>query len=351
MKKNNNKCFAIRKDNIRCIISKTYEINYKNDKVYLCGIHLNVFKRNNLRLFDEPNKNTQKGNILNLPIEILEIIFSNIKIKNLFYLKLICKRWSIIIEEYIRNSFLCTLILDKILKIRFSKYYDHNLYYENSNIKYITFFIDQYKISSKYKIQNLEVTCFYLSDNLINIIQYAYYNFDIKNIYLNFLNTNKRLFTDILITILNNTKNSIEIHTYEEIKLEKKINVKNYQLKRLLIYNNDIYKNINIYFPNLNILALFPQLIYMVKNYYFKKIKILEVVDNFDKYKVNGINEDLFNSITYFLENNNIKLIKWNIVIEKYIAKLNKLPNIYYILISKKYNKKYLKKYKNVKFT
>jgi hypothetical protein len=62
---------------------------------------------------------------------------------------------------------------------------------------------------------------------------------------------------------------------------------------------------------------------------------MLEIVDNFDKYRVNGINEHLFNSTIYFLKSNNIKILKWNIIVEKYIAKLNKVSNIKSILISK----------------
>jgi hypothetical protein len=90
---------------------------------------------------------------------------------------------------------------------------------------------------------------------------------------------------------------------------------------------------------------------YDIRKYIFKKIRVLDIVDNFDKYRINGINEDLFNSIICFLKNNNIRLIKWNIIIEKYITKLNKVSNIKTILISNKYNNiKYLKKYKNIKF-
>lgn len=242
-------------------------------------------------------------------MEILENIISNIKIKELFCLRLICKKWNNIIEVYIINNFICTLILDKDIKIRFTKYYNVDFFYEDNEIKYITFNIEQNTISKKYKIQNMEITCSYLSENVINIIQYIYCNFDIKHMYLNFLNTNKKVFTDILINILNNTKNSVEIHTYEEINLEKEINVKNHQLKRLLIYNKDIYKHINIYFPKLEILALYPQLIYNIENINFKTIKMLEIVDNFDKYRVNGINEHLFNSTIYFLKSNNIKIL------------------------------------------
>lgn len=145
-------------------------------------------------------------------------------------------------------------------------------------------------------------------------------------------------------------KNSIEIHTCEELILPGKINVKNPHLKRMLIYNNDIYSNINLYFPNLEILASFPQVIYKLQNYNFKNIKILECIDNFDKYYIGGISEELFNSIFYLMKNNNIKTIKWNIILQKYITKLNKVSNINLILISKKYEHiKYLKKYKKIK--
>lgn len=350
MNKNINRCLAIKKDNTRCTIYKTYDINYKNNIIHICGIHLNVFRRNNLRLFEENNENTKKINILNLPIEILENIFNNMKIKELFYLRLVCKRWSNIVGGYITNNFICTLIIDKNIKMRFTKYYNYDFFYEENEIKFITFDIEKYKIDKKYKIQNLEITCSYLSENLINIIRYIYCNFDIKHIYLNVFSINKKLFNDILINILNNTSNSVEIHTYEEINLEEEIDVENPKLKRLLIYNSNIYKNLDNYFPNLEILSIFPQLIYNIKKYIFKTTKVLEIVDNFDKYR-NGINEDLFNSIICFLKNNNIKLIKWNIIMEKYISKLNKVSNINNILISKKYNGiKYLKKYKNVKF-
>lgn len=349
--KNINRCHAIKRDDKRCTIYKTYEIIYKNNIIHVCGIHLNVFRRNNLRLFEEKNEILKKINILNLPIEILENIFSNIKIKELFYLKLICKVLSNIIEGYITNNFICTLIFDKNMKIRFTKYYNYDFFYEENQIKFITFDIKQYIIDKKYKIQNLEITCSYLSENLINIIQHVYYNFDIKHVYLNIFSTSKKWINDILINILNSTTNSIEIHTYEEIKLEKEINIKNQKLKRLLIYNNNIYKNLEIYFPNLEILCVFPQLMYNIRKYIFKKIRVLDIVDNFDKYKTNGINEDLFNSIICFLKNNNIKTIKWNITIEKYISKLNKVTNIKTILISNKYNNiKYLKKYKNINF-
>lgn len=159
---------------------------------------------------------------------------------------------------------------------------------------------------------------------------------------------NKQYFINILINILNNTDNSIEIHTYNEIDLPE-IKIKNNFLKRLLIYNNDIYKNINICFPNLEYLGIIPQIIGSC-DLKLKNIKVLELFDNFEKYHVSGISKDIFDKIIYIMVNNNIKLIKWNIISQKYLIQLSKINDIKLILISKKYESlKYLNKYKNIK--
>lgn len=364
----------------------------------------------NLTLKKEISRIKKKNNNL-LPIEIMKRIFLNLDIKELYNLKTVYKYWTPIIDNVIEEKIVYSIIFNQcrnkqeisfFVRIRCvscskriadnmscrEKYLDIKRSCSKCKYKSITDIDDILKKISNFEIiyifdennyQNNEV----VQNQLFDLIDRIYYESDVINTKLLIIDNNKYYSNTeneeiknkiklIVENVLNNTKQEVCIHINNLYKLE--INIDNEKLKKLTIPINLLLNTnklnllyleyIYIYgrfkdYENLKILKLYDKIckssklkeivinkenIKLLKDYMFPKSIILEII--ICNFHYDRELDNLFNII----KNNKIKIIKLYNINEYYIENLNNCLYVNKIIIDKKYNFKYIKKYNKIKY-
>lgn len=364
----------------------------------------------NLTLKKEISRIKKKNNNL-LPIEIMKRIFLNLDIKELYNLKTVYKYWTPIIDNVIEEKIVYSIIFNQcrnkqeisfFVRIRCvscskriadnmscrEKYLDIKRSCSKCKYKSITDIDNILKKISNFEIiyifdennyQNNEV----VQNQLFDLIDRIYYESDVINTKLLIIDNNKYYSNTeneeiknkiklIVENVLNNTKQEVCIHINNLYKLE--INIDNEKLKKLTIPINLLLNTnklnllyleyIYIYgrfkdYENLKILKLYDKIckssklkeivinkenIKLLKDYMFPKSIILEII--ICNFHYDRELDNLFNII----KNNKIKIIKLYNINEYYIENLNNCLYVNKIIIDKKYNFKYIKKYNKIKY-
>lgn len=364
----------------------------------------------NLTLKKEISRIKKKYNNL-LPIEIMKRIFLNLDIKELYNLKTVYKYWSPIIDEVIEEKIVYSIIFNQcrnkqeisfFMRIRcdlcskritnnmscHERYLDIKRSCSKCKYKNITD-IDEFLK----KIVNFEIVYIFDENNyqsnevvqkqLFDLISRIYYEANVINTKLIIIDNNryysnienkkiKNKIKLIVENVLNNTKQEVCIHINNLYKLE--INIDNENLKKLTIPINLILNTnklnllyleyIYIYgrfksYEHFKILKLYDEICKssklkeivinkentkLLKDYMFPKSIILEII--ICNFHYDHELDNLFNII----KNNKIKIIKLYNINEYYIEILNNCLYLNKIIIDKKYNFKYIKKYNKIKY-
>lgn len=280
-------CNALKKDGERCrVINKTVSYTFENKNIYLCGIHIRVFKNNNLKIYIDKNviKNTNSKNV-NVKKEILNLeeqnnsknnISKKININNLNKIEKMTNKDN--------NNKEYEKIVEKIEHLNIVKecYTDDDL----STIK------EKYRLL-KYKITNFLFSYINRDEkkNINNIKEYVF-NLFYNELYIKNTNNEKIVF-DTIIQNINFSSNK----EFNEIKnrLEKLINlannffisfnsvIKKHKVKILFDYflKNKIYDDNIMYTDNNSIpqkitKCIYPAILYLYEDNNKKEYDVLE---------------------------------------------------------------------------
>jgi hypothetical protein len=305
--------------------------NINEDDIIYANILTNLEKVKNLKESNDFLKEINlkiknilgKYSITKLPNEIMESIFKNLNMKDLFKLKLVSRNWNTIVSEYISKNMSYYIMI--VINLSNKKPYKELMYMhikcniceenciEKDYNELLTIFKKcqycKYKLFNKinaikYKhIKYLKIKIIYtcvsevymsiqkiIYDNYLkgnNIINMLYNKYEINNTDLYFrviFSDHPRYysvsdFKNIFEMVLNNSKNSVRILKNPDDYKNLELNVDNSKLKKITISTRLLECIKNIRLKNVNDICLhnkctFNEIIFNNINIYLKKISL-----------------------------------------------------------------------------